>query len=82
MLIARNLSHKYNRSTFVVDVESTGLYKNSVLLKNNCKTIYWKTGHSHIKRKVNREKGFRFEKSGHFFFNKPIGYGYDDGIVL
>ena len=21
-----------------------------------------------------------FEKSGHFFFNKPIGYGYDDGI--
>ena len=21
-----------------------------------------------------------FEKSGHFFFNKPLGYGYDDGI--
>ena len=21
-----------------------------------------------------------FEKSGHFFFNQPIGYGYDDGI--
>ena len=20
------------------------------------------------------------EKSGHFFFNKPLGYGYDDGI--
>ena len=82
MLIARNLSHKYKRSTFVVDVKSTGLYrKDSVLLKNNCKTIYWKTGHSHIKRKVNREKALAgFEKSGHFFFNKPIGYGYDDGI--
>ena len=82
LLIARNLSHKYNRSTFVVDVKSTGLYrKDSVLLKNNCKTIYWKTGHSHIKRKVNREKALAgFEKSGHFFFNKPIGYGYDDGI--
>ena len=22
-----------------------------------------------------------FEKSGHFFFNKPIGRGYDDGIL-
>ena len=21
-----------------------------------------------------------FEKSGHFFLNKPLGYGYDDGI--
>ena len=21
-----------------------------------------------------------FEKSGHFFFNDPLGYGYDDGI--
>ena len=22
----------------------------SILSKNNCKTVYWKTGHSHIKR--------------------------------
>ena len=22
-----------------------------------------------------------FEKSGHFFFNAPLGHGYDDGIV-
>jgi phosphomannomutase / phosphoglucomutase len=22
-----------------------------------------------------------FEKSGHFFFNKPIGRGYDDGLI-
>ena len=39
------------------------------------------TGHSHIKRKVNETKALAgFEKSGHFFLNKPIGYGYDDGI--
>ena len=39
------------------------------------------TGHSHIKRKVNTEKALAgFEKSGHFFFNNPLGYGYDDGI--
>ena len=82
LLIARNLSKKHNGSKFVVDVKSTGLYaKDKVLLKNKCETIYWKTGHSHIKRKVNSEKALAgFEKSGHFFFNQPLGYGYDDGI--
>ncbi len=82
LVIARNLSNKHKNSKFIVDVKSTGLYSNdNILLKNRCKTIYWKTGHSHIKRKVNKEKALAgFEKSGHFFFNKPIGYGYDDGI--
>ncbi len=82
LLIARNLSSKYKNSKFVVDVKSTGLFNtDKVLLDNNCKTIYWKTGHSHIKRKVNIEKALAgFEKSGHFFFNEPLGYGYDDGI--
>ncbi|WP_023648382.1 phosphomannomutase/phosphoglucomutase [Candidatus Pelagibacter ubique] len=82
LLIARNLSTKHKNSKFVVDVKSTGLYsKDKVLLENGCETIYWKTGHSHIKRKVNTEKALAgFEKSGHFFFNQPLGYGYDDGI--
>ncbi|MDB9744543.1 phosphomannomutase/phosphoglucomutase [Pelagibacteraceae bacterium] len=82
LLIARNLSNKHKNSKFVVDVKSTGLYlKDAVLLENQCETIYWKTGHSHIKRKVNLEKALAgFEKSGHFFFNQPLGYGYDDGI--
>jgi len=82
LLIARNLSKKHQGSKFVVDVKSTGLYaKDEILVKNNCETLYWKTGHSHIKRKVNTEKALAgFEKSGHFFFNKPLGYGYDDGI--
>ena len=82
LIIARNLSKKYKKSKFIVDVKSTGLYLNdTILLKNSCKTIYWKTGHSHIKRKVNKEKALAgFEKSGHFFFNNPLGYGYDDGV--
>ena len=82
LIIARNLSTKYKNSKFIVDVKSTGLYsKDKILLDNNCETIYWKTGHSHIKRKVNTEKALAgFEKSGHFFFNQPLGYGYDDGI--
>ncbi len=82
LLIARNLSKKHQNSKFVVDVKSTGLYsKDKVLTENKCNTIYWKTGHSHIKRKVNTEQALAgFEKSGHFFFNQPLGYGYDDGI--
>ena len=82
LLIARNLSSNHKGSKFVVDVKSTGLYSTDEVLKNNsCETLYWKTGHSHIKRKVNNEKALAgFEKSGHFFFNKPLGYGYDDGI--
>ena len=82
LLIARNLSESHKNSKFVVDVKSTGLFsKDQILLKNGCETIYWKTGHSHIKRKVNSEKALAgFEKSGHFFFNQPLGFGYDDGI--
>jgi len=82
LLIARNLSTKHKNQTFVVDVKSTSLFeKDKLLAKNNCKTVYWKTGHSHIKRKVNEIKALAgFEKSGHFFFNKPHGLGYDDGI--
>ena len=53
LLIARNISESFNKSKFIVDVKSTGLFeKDLILSKNNCKTIYWKTGHSYIKRKV------------------------------
>ena len=82
LLIAQNLSIKHNGSKFIVDVKSTGLYsKDKILIANKCKTIYWKTGHSHIKRKVYAEKALAgFEKSGHFFFSQPLGLGYDDGV--
>ena len=83
LLISRNLSTEHKNSKFIVDVKSTGLFKtDEILKKNSCKAIYWKTGHSYIKRKVNQEKALAgFEKSGHFFFNKPLGLGYDDGIL-
>ncbi len=82
LLIARNISSDHPNSKFIVDVKSTGLFESdNVLKKNNCKTIYWKTGHSYIKRKVKEENAIAgFEKSGHFFFNNPLGYGFDDGI--
>ena len=36
-----------------------------------------------IKRRVNELGAIAgFEKSGHFFFNKPFGRGYDDGMIF
>jgi phosphomannomutase/phosphoglucomutase len=68
---------------FVVDVKSTGLFvTDPVLQKQGAKTTYWKTGHSYMKRRTNELGALAgFEKSGHFFFNKPFGRGYDDGLL-
>ncbi len=83
LMLARDLSELHKDATFVVDVKSTGLFKtDEVLKKNGAKTVYWKTGHSYIKRKTAELGALAgFEKSGHFFFNPPIGRGYDDGVV-
>ena len=83
VLLARDISSRHENAQFVVDVKSTGLYLTDPVLKaNGARTDYWKTGHSYIKRR-SHELGaiVGFEKSGHFFFNKPIGRGYDDGLV-
>ena len=83
VLLARDLATLYRDPGFVVDVKSTGLYHSDAVLKERgVKTDYWKTGHSFIKRRVNELKALAgFEKSGHFFFNAPLGRGYDDGIL-
>ncbi len=83
LMLARDLSALHKNATFVVDVKSTGLYATDELLRaNGAKTVYWKTGHSYIKRKTAELGALAgFEKSGHFFFNTPFGRGYDDGLV-
>ncbi|ATQ69317.1 MULTISPECIES: phosphomannomutase/phosphoglucomutase [Methylosinus] len=83
VMLARDLAKLYPGSTFVVDVKSTGLFgTDPELLARGVKADYWKTGHSYIKRRVTELKALAgFEKSGHFFFNTPIGRGYDDGIL-
>ena len=83
VLLARDLSLAHKTPQFVVDVKSTGLYLTDPVLKaRGVKTDYWKTGHSYIKRRTSELGALAgFEKSGHFFFNEPIGRGYDDGIV-
>ncbi len=74
----------HKNALFVADVKSTGLFATDpVLIKNGAKTDYWKTGHSYMKRRVNEIGAIAgFEKSGHFFFNKPFGRGYDDGLIF
>jgi len=83
LMLARDLSHLHKDATFVVDVKSTGLFATDEVLKaNGAKTVYWKTGHSYIKRKTAELGALAgFEKSGHFFMNPPIGRGYDDGLI-
>jgi phosphomannomutase/phosphoglucomutase len=83
VMLGRDLSAIYPNAQFVVDVKSTGLYlTDPVLLGNGAKTDYYKTGHSYIKRRTKDLNALvGFEKSGHYFFNTPIGRGYDDGIL-
>jgi phosphomannomutase/phosphoglucomutase len=84
VILARDLIRLHPGATFVADVKSTGLFASDpVLVEGGAKIDYWKTGHSHIKRRV-RELGALagFEKSAHFVFAPPIGRGYDCGMRL
>ena len=82
VIMARDLAKLHPNSTFVADVKSTGLFASDPeLQKHGAKADYWKTGHSHMKRRV-KELGALagFEKSGHYFLAEPIGRGYDCGM--
>ncbi len=82
VIMARDLAKLYPGATFVADVKSTGLFASDPeLKKHGIKADYWKTGHSHMKRRV-RDLGALagFEKSGHYFLAEPLGRGYDCGM--
>ena len=83
VMLARDLSALHPNAQFVADVKSTGLFMTDpVLIKNGAKTDYYKTGHSYIKRRSKELNALvGFEKSGHYFFNAPIGRGYDCGLT-
>ncbi|MBK5932750.1 phosphomannomutase/phosphoglucomutase [Rhodovulum imhoffii] len=82
VILARDLSRLYPNSTFVADVKSTGLFASDPELQaNGAHADYWKTGHSHMKRRVKEIGALAgFEKSGHYFLAAPIGRGYDCGL--
>jgi phosphomannomutase / phosphoglucomutase len=82
VILARDLAKLHPGATFVADVKSTGLFASDPeLLRHGARADYWKTGHSHMKRRV-RELGALagFEKSGHYFLAPPIGRGFDCGL--
>jgi phosphomannomutase/phosphoglucomutase len=82
VILARDLARLHPGAIFVADVKSTGLFASDPVLKElGARAEYWKTGHSHMKRRV-KELGALagFEKSGHYFLAPPIGRGYDCGM--
>ncbi|PWE29463.1 phosphomannomutase/phosphoglucomutase [Maritimibacter sp. 55A14] len=82
VIMARDLARLHPGATFVADVKSTGLFATDPeLQKHGAKADYWKTGHSHMKRRVHALGALAgFEKSGHYFLAEPIGRGYDCGL--
>lgn len=82
VILARDLIKLYPGAIFVADVKSTGLFASDPdLIAGGAKADYWKTGHSHMKRRVHDLGALAgFEKSGHYFLAPPIGKGYDCGL--
>ena len=82
VILARDYAKLHPNALFIADVKSTGLYASDPVLKEaGAKTEYWKTGHSHMKRRVKASGALAgFEKSGHYFLAPPIGRGYDCGM--
>ncbi|GAB4284228.1 MAG: phosphomannomutase/phosphoglucomutase [Roseovarius sp.] len=82
VILARDWSARHPGAVFVADVKSTGLFAaDPVLRANGARADYWKTGHSHMKRRVKEIGALAgFEKSGHYFLAEPIGRGYDCGL--
>jgi phosphomannomutase/phosphoglucomutase len=80
VMLARDWIGLHPGATFVADVKSTGLFASDPALAG-ARIDYWKTGHSHMKRRVKALGALAgFEKSGHYFLAPPIGRGYDCGM--
>src|SRR5436190_19913325 len=65
VMLARDISARFKNALFVADVKSTGLFvTDPVLQANGAKALYWKTGHSYMKRYTFEQKALvGFEKS-------------------
>ncbi len=79
-LLARDLLTRHPGAEIVFDVKSSQVLVDDIKAHGG-RPIMWKTGHSHLKRKM-REDGILLggEVSGHLFFGENW-YGVDDGIL-
>jgi phosphomannomutase/phosphoglucomutase len=80
VLLARDLLRRHPGAKVVFDVKSSQLLVDDIT-KHGGVPVMWKTGHSHLKRKM-REDGILLggEVSGHMFFAENY-YGVDDGLL-
>jgi phosphomannomutase/phosphoglucomutase len=80
VLLARDLLARHPGAKVVFDVKSSQSLVEDIR-RHGGVPVMWKTGHSHLKRKM-REDGILLggEVSGHMFFAENY-YGVDDGIL-
>jgi phosphomannomutase/phosphoglucomutase len=80
VLLARDLLTRHPGAKIVFDVKCSQVLVDDIR-KHGGLPVMWKTGHSHLKRKM-REDGILLggEVSGHIFFGEGY-YGVDDGIL-
>ena len=79
-LLARDLLGRHPGAPVVFDVKCSQVLVDDIR-SHGGRPVMWKTGHSHLKRKM-REDGILLggEVSGHMFFGENW-YGVDDGIL-
>jgi phosphomannomutase/phosphoglucomutase len=80
ILLARDLLARHPGAKVVFDVKSSQSLVEDIA-RHGGVPVMWKTGHSHLKRKM-RDDGILLggEVSGHMFFGEHY-YGVDDGIL-
>ena len=80
VLLARDLLSRHPGAKIVFDVKCSQALIDEVT-RHGGVPVMWKTGHSHLKRKM-REDGILLggEVSGHMFFAENY-YGVDDGLL-
>jgi phosphomannomutase / phosphoglucomutase len=79
ILLARQVLERAPGGKIVFDVKCSQALEDDIRAHGG-KPIMWRTGHSHIKAKLQEEKAaLAGEMSGHVFFVENY-YGFDDGI--
>ena len=79
ILLSRQVLEKSPGGKVIFDVKCSQALEEDIVAHGG-QPIMWKTGHSHIKKKLHEEKGLLAgEMSGHIFFVENY-YGFDDGV--
>jgi phosphomannomutase / phosphoglucomutase len=80
VLLARDLLTRHPGAKIVFDVKCSQVLVNDIR-KHGGVPVMWKTGHSHLKRKMREDRILLGgEVSGHIFFAEGY-YGVDDGVL-